>query len=98
MLLYRSGHAADARIGIEVTIEVDRAFVENGPHDVMSFAKSSDRPVRAPFHAVLFEHRDIAESEDDLCATATQFVEGCRQLGDVAWIAHQNWRYARAKP
>ncbi|MEA2495403.1 MAG: hypothetical protein QOJ29_3314 [Thermoleophilaceae bacterium] len=93
-----TGCRRHAGVAVEVALEVDRALVENRPHHLVSLAKPGDRPGSTPLDAVLLEHRDVADAEDDLGTPAAQLVECRCELSDVGRLPHIDRRHARPEP
>jgi len=58
---------------------------------------ASNRPRPAPLDAVLPEHCDVADPENDLGPTVAQLIERGRELRDVGRLAHIDRRDAGAE-
>jgi hypothetical protein len=98
VLLHGPGCGGHAGVAVEVTLEVDRAIVEDCSHHLVRLPQAGDRTVPTPLDAVLLEHRDIADAEDDLGAPAAQLVERRCELSDVGRLPHVDGRHARTEP
>ena len=70
VFLHWAGCRRHAGVAVEVALEVDRALVEDRSHHLVRLAQAGDRTGSTPLDAVLLEHRDIADAEDDLGAPA----------------------------
>ena len=97
VFLHGPGCRRHAGVAVEVTLEVDRALVEDRPHHLVRLAQAGDRTRPTPLDAVLLEHRDVADAEHDLGAPAAQLVERGRQLSDVGRLPHVDRSHARAR-
>ena len=97
VLLDGPGRGRDSGVAVEVALEVDRALVEEGAHDVVGLAQASDRSCPAPLDAVLLEHRDVADPEHDLGPAVAELVERGCELSDVGRLPHVDRRDAGAE-
>jgi hypothetical protein len=68
--LYRPRSCEETRITVKLALEVDAALSEEHAHDLVRFTETRERPGALPADAVLLEHREVADGEDDLGATA----------------------------
>ena len=98
MFLHGTGRRRDARVAVEIPVEVDRALVEDGSHHLVGLPQTGDRAGSSPLDAVLLEHRDVADAEHDLGAPPTEFVERGGELGNVGRLPHVDRRDAGAEP
>src|SRR6266508_2748894 len=82
-LLYRPRSCEEPRVPVELPVEVDAPVGQEPAHDLVSLAETVKRSGARPVDAVLIEHRDVADREDDLGATARKLIEG---RGNVAML------------
>jgi hypothetical protein len=64
----------------------------------VGFAQACHRSGAPPLHAVLLEHCDVADAEDDLRTTPAHLIQRRRELRDVGRIAHVDRRDAGPEP
>jgi hypothetical protein len=87
VLLHRPRGGAAAGVTEEVSLEVDRALVEQRANHAMSFAQPPDRAAAVPLDPVLLEYGEIPHTQDDLGAAAAQLVKRRGKLSDMGRVA-----------
>src|SRR5215207_9824537 len=85
-LLHGPRSGRHARVTEEVSVEVDRALVEQFTDDATRLAQPRDRASAAPLDPVLLEHREIADPHDDLDPAAAELVQRGGKLSDIRGI------------
>lgn len=97
-LLDRAGEGEQAVVLVELTVEGDRALVEEGADDLDALDHPGQRFRGGPVDLVLTQQPEVAAAQHDLGAAAGEFVEGGGRLGDERRLPQHDAREARPEP
>jgi len=67
-LLHRPRGREESRVPVELALELDPSVSEEPAHDLVRLPEAGERPGALPADAVLLEHREVADGEDNLGA------------------------------